>query len=401
MPKSLAIVAAACFGIWPALSRGELVVLKTGGHVEGKLLNPKESPRQKYVLEVAGGSRVTFDKSQVREIIHQSEAKDEYEKIRHNYADTVEGQMELAEWCREHHLETERQRHLTRVLEIDPNHSQAHLLLKHVHIGGVWRSTRQYWEDQGYVLYQGHWMTPQEQELRERARKEELAEKEWIQQLKRWRVWMNDGREVEALDKIGQITDPYAVKGLAMAISKEPVEEYRKRYLDALARIGTPRAWKILLGGSLHDPDEEVRLTCLDHIAEKPVASFVDYYIDHLQDKKNPIINRAAIALGRLKDRAAVLPLIDALVTRHEYEVAPAGLGGTSATFGSINGQSLGGGISGGNSGPQIEVVYHNNEDVLQALTLITGQNYDYNMLAWKSWYTSQKRTQSLNPRRD
>ena len=402
MPKLPVMILAAVWAASSAAARGEVVVLKSGGHVEGKLLNPKESPREKYVLEIAGGSRVTFAKSQVREVVRQREAKDEYDKIRHTFADSVEGQMELAAWCRDHHLDTERDRHLKRVLELDPGHAQAHLMLQHVRVGGVWRSRQQFWQDQGYVLYQGDWMTPQEVELRERARKDELAEKEWRQRLKRWRVWLSEGREAEALEQIDQITDPYAVDALAKLLSKEPVEEYRKRYLDALARIGTPGAWKILLEGSLRDPYEEVRLTCLDHITERPVPSFTDFYIDRLQDKNNPIVNRAAIALGRLKDRSAVLPLIDALVTRHEYQVAPAGQGGYQATFGSMNGQPLGGGMNFGNSGPKIEVVYHNNEDVLQALVQLTGgQNYDYNVLAWKSWYTGQKRSLSLNARRD
>ncbi|HEX5443925.1 MAG TPA: hypothetical protein VFW87_08865, partial [Pirellulales bacterium] len=295
MPKLLAIIVAAGYLAWQSAALGEVVILKSGGHVEGKLLNAKETPRKNYVLELPGGNHVTFDKSQVSEVVHQTAAKEEYEKIRHTFADTAEGQMELALWCRDHHLETERQRHLKRVLELDPGQAQAHLMLKHVRIGGAWRSQRQFWEDQGYVLYQGHWMTPQEQELRERARKVELAEKDWKQRLKRWRMWMNEGREVEALQQIDQITDPFAIKALAELISKEPVVDYRKRYLDTLARIDTPHAWKILLGGSLYDVDEEVRLTCLDHITERPVATFVDYYLDHLHDKKNPIVNRAAM----------------------------------------------------------------------------------------------------------
>lgn len=402
MPKPLPFVLMGLLAVAGGSARGEVLELKNGGHIEGKLLNPKESPRQKYVLEVSGGGRVTFDKSQVREVVRQNEAKEEYEKKRHTSADNVEGQMELAVWCREHHLNAERDRHLKRVLELDPEHAQAHLMLNHVRVGGVWRSRRQFWESQGYVLYQGDWMTPQEVELRERERTTELAQKDWRQRLKRWRVWMNEGRESEALAKIDEINDPYAVDALAKALSNEPVEDYRKRYLDALARIGTPQAWKILLEGSLRDPYEEVRLTCLDHICEKPTPAFTDFYIDHLQDKRNPIVNRAALALGRLKDRSAVLPLIDALITRHEYQVAPAGQGGYQATFGSMNGQPLGGGMSFGNNGPKVEVVYHNNEDVLQALVQITGgQNYDYNVAAWKSWYTGQKRSLSLNARRD
>ena len=382
-------------------ARGEVLVLETGGRVVGKLLNPKESPREKYVVEVLGGSRITLEKAQVKQVVRPTAAEVDYEKVRHQYPDTVEGQMELASWCRDHHLETLRRQHLERVLEIDPGFNEAHRLLKHVRVGGVWKTPRQFWEDQGYVLYQGRWMTPQEVELRDSSRKIELAALEWRRRLKHWRIWLDTGREEEALEQIDHIDDPLAVPALGDLLGKEGVESYRKRYIETLARIASPAAWHVLLRSSLYDESEEVRLTSLDYIIDRPSSDVVEFYVKRLRDENNTTVNRAALALGRLKDRKAVQPLIDALVTSHKRVVAPANPGGFAAGFGSVGGGPVSGGMNVGGGGAKILIEYYRNEDVLEALAQMTGQNYEYSVPAWKNWYASQKKSLSLNARRD
>lgn len=402
MPLARAVpLAALAMFVFCSAARGEVLVLENGGRVVGKLLNPKESPREKYVIEVLGGSRITLEKEQVKQVVRPTAAEVEYEKIRHQYPDTAEGQMELASWCREHHLERLREQHLERVLEIDPGFNEAHRLLKHVRVGGVWKTPRQFWEDQGYVFYQGRWMTPQEVELRDTVRKVELAAMEWRKRLKHWRVWLDTGRADEALEQIEHIDDPLAVPALGDLLGKESVESYRKRYIEALARIASPAAWHVLLQTSLYDESEEVRLTALDYIIDHPTSAVVDFYIKRLRDENNTTINRAALALGRLKDRKAVLPLIDALVTSHKRLVAPANPGGFSAGFGSVNGGPVSGGMQMGGGGPKILIEYYKNEDVLEALAQMTSQNYEYSVPAWKNWYASQKKSLSLNARRD
>ena len=49
----------------------------------------------------------------------------EYERIRPTYADTAAAQWELAQWCREHKLTAQRETHLRRVIELEPNHVEA------------------------------------------------------------------------------------------------------------------------------------------------------------------------------------------------------------------------------------------------------------------------------------
>jgi hypothetical protein len=383
------------------VARGDVVVLQSGGRVEGKLLNVKKGEsRDKYIVETSAG-RLTLDKSQVKEVIEQTASQDEYEKVRRQYSDTAEGQMALALWCRDHNLPRPREKHLQRVLELDPNNAEAHRLLKHLRDEGGWKTQQQFFEDRGYVEYQGQWMTPQERDLKEDARKTELAEKEWKKRLKQWRGWLDGPRAQEAIDKIGHINDPFAVKALGESLLSDKVEAYRKRYIEALARIDSPAGWRILCERTLMDSEEEVRLTCLDYITERPSPSFTDYFIGRLHDKENTVVNRAGRALGRLKDRKAIAPLIESLMTDHTFQVAPEQPNMT-AGIGAMNGQSMGGGFSFGGGGPKYVTKTIQNEDVLQALCDLTGgQNFLYDRNRWKAWYASQKKAQSLNARRD
>src|ERR1700730_7226034 len=87
-----------------ASARGELFMLASGGQIEGTLVNVQENPREKYVIKTALGCEVTLLKEQDKEVVHKNLREIEYDKLRHQYPDTVEGQWALAEWCREHHL---------------------------------------------------------------------------------------------------------------------------------------------------------------------------------------------------------------------------------------------------------------------------------------------------------
>ena len=49
-----------------ATASAEVFELVGGGRVVGKLLNPQESPRRSFVVEVAEGVKVTLDAKRVR-----------------------------------------------------------------------------------------------------------------------------------------------------------------------------------------------------------------------------------------------------------------------------------------------------------------------------------------------
>jgi hypothetical protein len=384
----------------PRWASAEIFVLDNGGRIEGDVLNPKESPRKRYIIKTAAGAQMTLDKAQVKEVIHRTADEIEYEKVRPRYPDTVEGQWDLAEWCRQQNLTRLRARHLERIIELDPDHEKARQALQYRRVGGEWKTRKQEMEEQGYVSYKGKWRTPQEVAIRERKSKAELAVKEWKRKLKRWREWTEKGREAEAIQQIEGINDPFAVPALEEALKHEQVEQYRKRYIGVLARIGGPSAWRKLLELAVEDESAEVRLTCLDHLQEHPSESFVEYFISRLNDKSNPIVNRAANGLARMKSPTAISPLIDHLITQHKRMVEPPS-GGISAGFISGPGVS-GGGLNVGNSPAKVVVENFQNEDVLDALVRLSdGVSFGYEVAAWKTWYAGRKKAQSLNGRRD
>ncbi len=65
----------------------------------------------------------------------------------------------------------------------------------------------------------------------------------------------------------------------------------------------------------------------------------------------------------------------------------PAARGGGSFNFGSPQ--------------PQVIARDYQNTEVLRTLVALSGVNFDYNVSAWKRWYTNQKKSASIDTRRD
>ena len=371
----------------------EVFVLNQGGRVVGELLNPDQIPRKTFEIRTTDGSIVTLDRSQVKQRVYQRPNEVEYDKIRPHYPDTVEDQWKLSEWCRQRNLLPQREKHLRRVLELSPDHEKARRALGYSKSGNKWTTREDKMTAQGFVWHSGKWRLPQEVELIEAEKEAKDAEGRWQQDIRRWRKWLDDGKTSTAQEKFLAIKDPYAVKSLAQALHDEPNPRVRLLFVESLARIRTPQALRFLSVWALEDPDEEVGLTCLDHL--KGHKDPVTYFVGRLGSSKNDEINRAAFALEQMEDPVAIRPLIDVLVTSHKHKIT-IGSGRTNASFGS--------GAGGLTMGSKTAVVVRElqNPAVLEALVaLADGPNFGYNIPAWKSWYSSQRRPTHLDGRRD
>ena len=166
-----------------------------------------------------------------------------------------------------------------------------------------------------------------------------------------------------------------------------------------MGRIEGPVAISALISTTLEDPDLEVRLRAVDHLRRIGPEPAVRMFSQSLQSKSNRTINRAGVALGRLGNTDAVLPLIESLVTRHERIVKPTSaitpsFGRNSDGSGGMNGLSVGG-------GPKKVVRDLKNQSVLEALISLTDQNYQYSKPDWKDWYIRQQEAGEVNLRRD
>ena len=149
---------------------------------------------------------------------------------------------------------------------------------------------------------------------------------------------------------------------------------------------------------TLDDPDEEVRLSALDSLAETKHPELVSVYVQALKSKDNTRVNRAAYCLGKLGDKSAISPLIEALRTRHKFIEGSGTPGQMTTTFGNGPGMS-GGGMSVGGGAKEVKVWIENHE-VLRALSDLSGVNFEFNQQAWKSWYASQRKPVTVDARR-
>jgi HEAT repeat protein len=109
--------------------------------------------------------------------------------------------------------------------------------------------------------------------------------------------------------------------------------------------------------------------------------------VEALKDNDNVRVNRAAIALGKLQDRSAISPLIDALRTTHAQVLArPRGGEATAATFTSDGTYFKQG------DGPKLLVTHVQNQPVLDALTRLTGVNFGFDQAAWRYWLAQERK---------
>lgn len=395
------LAAALALGWFTATAAGDVFVLKQGGQVEGELLNPDQRPRETYVIKTPAGATVTLAGVQVEEVLAVRPAEAEYERVRPRFADTVEGQWKLAEWCRQQGLSAQRRTHLERVVELDPNHVPARHALGYSQVNGRWTTQKQAMDEQGMIYYRGRYRTKQEIQILEERQKDDLQAKEWMQKIERWQGWLRGDKAPLAEEAINAINDPAAVPGLIQAMKSCPTPQVRILFLNALARINTTEAQKGLAFFAIEDPVEEIRLSCLDHLKKEKNPPAVDFFIGYLRSKNNQYVNRAGVALRAMNDPSAVGPLIEALVTTHKYKLRGPPPGQTSAGFGSGPGGAPGPmGLSTGGGGPKIITDVVQNRAVLEALMSLTGANYGFDVPGWKSWYAQQRKRTTIDARR-
>jgi hypothetical protein len=394
---------AVCLGVLLyAPAAADVFVLASEGEVRGQLVNRDESPRRTYVIRTTSGGTVTLDASQVVEVKPQSDAEMKYDRYRVDCPDTTKGHWIMAEWCRKNHLPTQRETHLKRIVELDSNHADARRGLGYSQIDGRWVTQEQVMLENGYVRSKyapGKWVLPQEEELLAKRETNTRAQLAWNGKLKRYSSWLSGDKAGEAITAIKAIDDPYAVPALSKYLLSEQRRNVRMLYLEALKKINNPAAMEALVGVSINDADDEIRLAALDAVVSADYRPAVGRYVQALKSKNNVVINRAGIALGEMGDRTAIGPLIDALVTTHTFTVQKGQPGQMATTFGT---GANSGAFNFGGGGPEIVKRQFENRAVLQALVDLTeGVSFNYDIKAWKYWFVAQRKPKTLDARRD
>lgn len=421
MPLRIALVAlfaySICLEISASRACADSVTLKQGGEIRGELLGDSKAKGAAEVVSIRtlSGATVAVLRSEVDAIIRRRPIAEEYETRRRAAPDTVEAHWELGEWCRQKSLAKEREAELRRVIELDKDHAAAHRALGHVQYKGKWATQDEAMTARGFVKHKGKYVLAQELELIQQEERVSEAEKTWFKKVRMWHGWLEGGhpvRESEALSQLKAIKEPDAVAALSKTFRNSEIDEQRLLYVEILGRINGEKPLQPLVVQSLWDESREVRAAAIKGVRKRDIDKALPAYAKALKNGVNAIVNRAGVALGEMGNDTVIPPLIDALVTRHSYTiiVPDPGVGGFRADGGmtdptqtplppSIAAQLATGQLPYGvqvNSplAPRTKEVPverdEENPDVLNALTLLTGENFGFDEPAWRSWYNAQ-----------
>jgi len=153
-------------------SRADVVHLKGGGKLEGRIVERTESSVE---VDIGAGS-LTFPMSSVDRIEEGRSPLDDYDdRTRDLAANDRDGWLELARWASGVGLGTQSLRAYQHVLTIDPKDPEANRALGRVEVDGSWMTEDEAYRARGYVMFEGQWMTPAEQESILRAREADQA----------------------------------------------------------------------------------------------------------------------------------------------------------------------------------------------------------------------------------
>ena len=369
--------------------------LKSGGQINGDLLNPSETPRQRFIVKTLGG-KITLSADQVKRFTRQSDQQRNYEKHATSMSDSIEDHWELSQWCLNNQLAAERKTHLERVIELDPDHDAARRALGYQFIDGRWLTSKELMKQRGFIHYQGVWRTQQDVALLQEQQRIELVKKEYIRKIKVWSRWLRGPRREQAMEKLSGINDPLAAPALIGMLRVAADPSTKELTIDLLGRLGGEVAVSALIQSALEDPSEAIRDRCLEQLGHIGTHVAAVTFIKTLQHKNNLAVNRAAVGLERLEDESAILPLIRTLRTEHKFIIRQPG-GGINPVFGSGGN----GGLSAGESRPKIIKKTYENESVLRALVSITGENFRFDVQRWMDWYSFKETPNRVTLRRD
>ena len=258
------------------------------------------------------------------------------------------------------------------------------------------QSHQEWMADLGYRRHGGAWRTAQEIAIIERNERTNVAQKEWNKKIARLRRQLAAGDGAgRAAEELREIVDPLAVPALAAVLASDPNRQVRLLYMESLARIGVPAARMALVAAAIDHPDPETRIDATEKLESGSALEAANALAAALVGPDNARINRAAAALGRMGVTTVVPQLIAVLETRHVVTVGDGPPeGSTTATF-----TPEGGGLSLGNNRKQVAMPFRN-EQVLEALVSLTGQNFGWDIAAWRAWLARQRTPGSIDLRR-
>lgn len=250
----------------------------------------------------------------------------EYRKLRGEYAQTVEGQLALADWCAKRKLIDQHRAHLIKVLELDPDHQQARGQLGFRRVDGVWLSREEI------------------QQAGARVRRVTAGLRQWVPKLTRIRRELSGRglRQREAAEKrLQQIDDPAAIPAIEVVFCGQD-EQSALLGVETLDQITAADGSAALARQAVFSPWENVRQAAAKKLKKRDKAGYVPQLLAAMQ---TPVQSRAQLyqaPTGRLTYRhtlyregreEAALAVFDTNYYRSFYRTGPPIVSGVGRTL--------------------------------------------------------------------
>lgn len=393
------------------IAMSDVLYLRNGGSVEGEIV---ETDATSFKVRTVVGA-VTLAKNDVTRIEKSPSPFAEYEQRRKALRRTARDHMDLAAWCAETGLASERKLHLRSAIDLDPDFEPARRALGFVRVGGFWVEGRKVVARQEGAAGPDSKAPAKADSQAEQQKLIDAVRASWTRRIRAIRNSLLEspiGRTVEdGRRRILAISDPLAIGPMSRVLSQgdPPI---RALLVEALSAFAEDEASMNIAILGLLEPIKQVREAALDEIARRNDPRTIPQYRKALKAGNETVLLRAADGLGRIKALEAVPDLIDVL-TRQRMKVVErypnTFFSGFRAVYG-IPVRSRGGVTIQVANYPRIgmpdsrlhrglmvqrvaqKVTVYRTE-VREALRQITGQDFGFDRDEWRRWYKREYRS--------
>ena len=213
----LAITAGTCAPSW-----ADVIILRGGGEIQGKVISDPKKPDTLQVLLLNGRNPITFQKKQILQVVPKASPLDAYLVKREHLAPPPR-RPSTWESGASRTSSTTWPGSISRPPSPTTRTSLRHRSSGHVQHGNRWLTLDELRSVQGLVKYHGQWITPEEKSKRDEKAKLIASQFEWMRRIRVLRqsvvAGSSQGREAEA--QLLRIHEPEAVVPLVRVLGND------------------------------------------------------------------------------------------------------------------------------------------------------------------------------------
>jgi len=372
----------------------DVIELRDGGVLVGKVLNPTGG--QTVQIETDDGSVIEVDRKLARIRISMDREREYIDRVKPR-GDSLEDHRAVVEECTKDGLQTLANAHRERIVELDPSDRQSWAQLKYYkeEASGKWMRNEVVMYRRGKIQGEkGKWYTWQEKALMDLDQKyTELrvaAEKELQVRLRG--LDGNPKQQSEAQAYFQNLNDPLVINKL-LKLFREDRSRDRAFYMTLLLQMPPQSVAPAIISIAMEEQDMTFVNEAMNYlessdevVREMALAAFEKNL------KSNKTRDRAAYCMSFIADERFISMLIGSLLSSDV--IVPTGPALSAGT-----GRDGGVGFNAGGQKPQQRINQH--KQVLSTLSRLTGQNFNFDVQAWKYWFAKTYALENLDLRRD